>query len=114
MPYIQTKLSKTLNEQQKETLQNQLTDAVASSFGKPKAFVMAGIEDNQDLYMGGKKLENGAYLSIKLLGNTSKPVCNQLTNAICQILEKELGISGQNVYVSYHPVELWGWNGQMF
>lgn len=114
MPYIQVKLSKILNENQKEILQNQLTDVVASSFGKPKGFVMAGIEDCQDLYMGGKKLENGAYLSIKLLGNTSKPVCNQLTSAICQILAKELGTSGQNVYVSYHPVELWGWNGQMF
>lgn len=114
MPFIQAKLSLKLDEQQKESLQNQLTDVVASSFGKPKGFVMAGIEDGQDLYMGGKKLENGAYLSIKLLGNTSKPVCNQLTSVICQILEKELGTSGQNIYVSYHPVDLWGWNGQMF
>lgn len=114
MPFIETKLSVKLDENKKEILQNALTDAVALAFGKPKGFVMTGIEDGQNLYMGGKKLENGAYLSIKLLGNTSKPVCNQLTLNICQILEKELGISGQNVYVSYHPVELWGWNGQMF
>ncbi|MBR1680765.1 hypothetical protein IJ707_03130 [bacterium] len=114
MPFIETKISLKLNENQKENLQNQLTEAVASAFGKPKSFVMAGLEDGQDLYMGGKKLENGAYLSIKLLGNTTKPVCNQLTIAFCQILLNELGTSGQNVYVSYHPVDLWGWNGQMF
>ena len=61
-----------------------------------------------------KKLENGAYLSIKLLGNTTKPVCVQLTQKICEILKQELGTEGQNIYVSYHPVDLWGWNGSMF
>ena len=114
MPFIQTKLSVKLDEDKKENLQNLLTDVTASCFGKPKAFVMAGIEDNQDLYMGGKKLENGAYLSIKLLGSTTKPVCVQLTQKICEILKQELGTEGQNIYVSYHPVDLWGWNGQMF
>ncbi|MBR2524856.1 hypothetical protein IKE67_00155 [bacterium] len=114
MPYIQTKLSAKLDEEKKEKIQNLLTDVVASSFGKPKGFVMTEITDGQDLYMGGKKLENGAYLAVSLLGNTSKPVCGQITKAICDILKQELGTEGQNVYVSYHPVELWGWNGQMF
>ena len=75
---------------------------------------MTSVEDSQDLYMGGKKLENGAYLAVSLLGSTSKPVCGQITKAICDILKQELGTEGQNVYVSYHPVDLWGWNGQMF
>ena len=114
MPFIQAKLSTKLDETKKEKLQNALTDVTAASFGKPKGFVMAGIEDNQDLYMGGKKLENGAYLAISLLGGTTKSVCNQITKAVCDILKQELGTDGKNVYVSYHPVDLWGWNGQMF
>jgi len=114
MPFIETKLSVKLEENKKENLQNALTDAVALAFGKPKSFVMTGIEDGQSLYMGAKKLENGAYLSIKLLGNTTKTVCSQLTQKICEILNQELNIESQNVYVSYHPVDLWGWNSQMF
>ena len=114
MPYIQANLSVKLDEEKKDKLQNLLTDVVASSFGKPKGFVMTSVEDSQDLYMGGKKLENGAYLAVSLLGSTSKPVCGQITKAICDILKQELETEGQNVYVSYHPVDLWGWNGQMF
>ncbi len=114
MPFIQAELSIKLNENQKEKIQNLLTDVVASSFGKPKAFVMSEINDEKDLYMGGKKLENGAYLSIKLLGNTTKNICGQITKSVCEILKQELGTESQNVYVSYHPADLWGWNCQMF
>lgn len=114
MPFINAKLSLKLNESQKEKLQEVLTNAVVSSFGKPKSFVMASIEDNKDLYMGGTKLENGAYIAISLLGSTTKPVCNQLTNMICETLCSEFGTDGKNIYISYHSVDLWGWNGQMF
>lgn len=113
MPYIEAKLSIKLDENQKNDLQLKLTNAVASGFSKPKAYIMTNIEDDKSLYMAEKKLEKGAYISVKLLGSTTKPVCQALTKNICDILA-EYGINGANVYVSYHPVDLWGWNGSMF
>jgi hypothetical protein len=49
-----------------------------------------------------------------MLGSTSKPACQTLTQSICKILVADYGIDGSNVYVTYHPVDLWGWNGSMF
>ena len=113
MPYIEAKLSVNLDEAQKDELQAKLTDVVSISFSKPKAYIMASIEDGKSLYMAEKKLDKGAYISVRLLGSASKSACQNLTGNICEILSN-YGINGSNVYVTYHPVDLWGWNGSMF
>ena len=113
MPYIEAKLSVKLDENQKNELQAKLTDVVSSAFSKPKAYIMAGIEDGKSLYMAENKLDKGAYISVSLLGSASKSACQGLTKNICDILSA-YGIDGSEVYVTYHPVDLWGWNGSMF
>lgn len=114
MPYIEVKTSVKTDENKKNDLQAKLTEAVATVFSKPKMYIMANVEEPTALFMGGKKLEKGAFVSVSLLGATTKPVCQNLTKDICDILGSELGIEGENIYVTYHSVELWGWNGSMF
>ena len=113
MPYIEAKLSVKLDENQKNELQQKLTDVVSGAFSKPKAYIMANIEDGKDLYMAEKKADKGAFVSVSLLGSASKPACQVLTKNICDILSA-YGMEGSNIYVTYHPVDLWGWNGSMF
>lgn len=114
MPYIQARLSVTLDETQKNDLQSKLTNIAEEGLSKPKTYIMAEIEDNCSLYMAGAKPEKAAYISIKLLGSTTKDRCNFVTQKICDVLKTEYGIEGSKVYVSFHPVDLWGWNGMMF
>ena len=114
MPYIEAKLSIKLDESQKDDLQAKLTEVVSSAFSKPKAYIMASIDDDKSIYMAEKRLEKGAYISVKLLGTPTKQACMILTKNICDILSADYGINGANVYVSYHPADLWGWNGTMF
>ena len=114
MPFIEVKLSVKLDDSQKNDLQKQLTEAVSTAFSKLKSYIMANIEDSSSLYMGENKIEKGAYLSISLLGSTTKSACQNLTKDICTILANDFNIDGSNVYVTYHPVDLWGWNGSMF
>ena len=75
---------------------------------------MVGFEDNYDLYMGAKQLEKGAYVSVSLFGNASKSAYEKMTATICDLYERELGIPGSAVYVTYHGVNDWGWNGSNF
>jgi hypothetical protein len=37
-----------------------------------------------------------------------------MTGAICDMLKKELGLVGDNIYVTYTPIYNWGWNGKNF
>lgn len=114
MPFIQAKLSVSATDEEKNNLNNELLNIISNNTGKPKSFIMTNIEDNQTIYMSNEKIDKAAYLSVSLLGSISKQTCGVITKEICDLLKQKFGIDGRYVYVSYHPVDLWGWNGQMF
>jgi phenylpyruvate tautomerase PptA (4-oxalocrotonate tautomerase family) len=113
MPFIDSKITLKVAPEKREVIKTELGKAV-SILNKPESFLMVGFEDDYDLYMGGKKLEKGAYVAVSLFGNASSSAYNQMTEEICNIFEKELGIPGNAVYVTYHGVNDWGWNGSNF
>ena len=114
MPYIEAKLSVKLDDIQKDDLQKKLSDAVSLAFSKPKSYIMANIEDSKSIYMGESKAEKGAYITVRSLGSVAKQSCMAATQAICNMLVSDYGLNGSNIYITYHPVDFWGWNGSMF
>jgi hypothetical protein len=113
MPFIDSKITIPLTREQKDTLKTRLGQAV-SIIGKPEFYLMVGIDDDYDLYMGGNRVEKGAFVSVSLYGGASSSAYNKMTAAICNILEEELGIPGNTVYVSYQGTNYWGWQGSNF
>jgi len=113
MPFIDSKITLEVSEEKKERLKEEFGRAV-SIIHKPESFLMLGFEDSYDLYMGGKKLEKGAYVSVSLFGDSTAEAYAKLTEKLCEILKKELDIPGEAVYVTYHGIHDWGWNGNNF
>ena len=113
MPFIETKTTVKLSEEKKNEIKAELGRLI-SVLGKSEKYLMVGIEDGYDLWLGGDKLEKGAYVSVSLYGNAPEETYDRMTGLICDLLEKELCIPGNAVYVTYHPVEDWGWNGRNF
>ena len=113
MPFIDSKITVSVSQEKREAMKSELGKAV-SILGKPESFLMVGFEDNYDLYMGGKKLEKGAYVAVRLFGNASGSAYEKMTAKICELYEKELGIPQDAIYVTYHGVNDWGWNGRNF
>lgn len=111
MPFIDSKITVPVTEEKREAIKSKLGQAV-SILNKPESFLMVGIEDNYDLYMGGKKLERGAYVAVSLFGSASSSAYENMTGEICRLYEEELGIPGQSVYVTCQGVKDWGWNGR--
>lgn len=113
MPFIDSKIAGEVTEAQKEAVKTKLGKAI-SLLNKSENYLMVGIEDHYDLFMAGKKLEKGAYVSVSLFGSASASAYDKMTGAICDIFAQELGIPGNAVYVTYHGVNDWGWNGSNF
>lgn len=113
MPFIDCKITKKLTDEQKEKLKSKLGESVAI-IGKIESYLMVGINDGYSLYFAGKKVNNGAYIEVSLYGSASKNSYNKMTANICSLLEKEFNLSPAEVYVTYHPVQDWGWDGQNF
>jgi hypothetical protein len=113
MPFIDSKITLSVTEDKKEKIKTRLGQAVRL-LGKSETYLMVGFADNYDLYMGGNKLEKGAYVSVSLFGNATPDAYEKMTGEICTILSEELGIPGNAVYVTYHGINDWGWNGSNF
>ena len=113
MPLIDSKITVKVTDSQKEELKREFGKLIAT-LNKSETYLMVGIEDSYDLWLGGEKLEKGAYVAVSLYGNAPREAYDRLTGQICELLNEKLGIPGNAVYVTYHPVSDWGWNGRNF
>ncbi len=113
MPFIDSKVTVPVTAEKKEAIKTKLGRAV-SCLHKGETYLMVGIQENYDLWLGGKKLERGAYVEVSLFGKASSSDYERMTGEICKILSEELSIPGSAVYVTYHGLSDWGWNGSNF
>ena len=113
MPFIDSKITVPVTPEKKEKIKSELGKAI-TTLHKTETYLMVGIEDSYDLWMAGNKLDKGAYVSVSLFGNASSSDYDKMTAKICDLYEQELGIPGNAVYVTYHPISDWGWNGGNF
>ena len=113
MPFIDSKITLKLEDETKEQLKCELGKTMAL-IGKSETYLMVGINDGYDLWMGGDKLDKGAYVEVSLLGDAGSDAYKKMTKEICGIFERILNIPPAGVYIKYHPVSDWGWNGTNF
>lgn len=113
MPFINTKVTTEITKEKEAVLKAELGKAI-TLIGKGEAYLMLGFEDNCRLWLGGKNEGDMAFVEVSLLGHVTKENAGKLTAAICDIMEKELGIKGDKVYVKYSETDLWGFNSFMF
>lgn len=113
MPFIDSKVTVKLTEDKKEAIKSDFGRAI-STMGKGENFLMVGFEDEYDLFLGGNRLDLGAFVSVRAYGQVRSDACDKMTGQICQILEEQLGIPPANVYVAYQGIADWGWNGSNF
>ena len=113
MPMIDARFTVALDEAQKEELKTEFGRLIGT-LGKSEAYLMVSIEGGKDLWLGGRPLEKGAYVEVSLLGDAGSELYSKMTGQFCELFAEKLGIPGNAVYVTYHPVRDWGWNGRNF
>ena len=113
MPMIEAKVTMELPAEKRDVLKAEFGKAV-SVIGKPESYLMVNLVDKQDLYFAGSKLDKGACVEVKVFGSVDSASSDKMTARLCEILQKELGIPGNAVYVSYWGTSNWGWNGGNF
>lgn len=115
MPFVDARITAALTDETKEAIKTELGEAV-SVFGKGEGFLMVGIADGYDLWLGGRKLDQGAYVSFSMIGDTPDEGCAAFSARLCDILSRHASVPADQVYVTFHPMAAnrWGWNGGTF
>ncbi len=114
MPYINLKTTVKVNDEKCERVKAAFGKAIECFPGKNEAFLMVGIEGDAKLWFRGDASSDSAIVDVELLGSVNSAASENMTAEICGILENELGISPDRVYVKYKGYADWGWNNRNF
>lgn len=114
MPFINSKVTVKMTEDKKENIKKRFGEVIKLIPGKSENWLMVGFEDGYDLYFQGNKNDESAFVEVKVFGSADSSVYNKMTSEICNILNEELSIPENRIYVKYEETRNWGWNGSNF
>jgi phenylpyruvate tautomerase PptA (4-oxalocrotonate tautomerase family) len=114
MPYINTKTTVSITEEKREVIKQKFGKAIELIPGKSENWLMVSFDDNSFMYFKGSNDKPLAFVEVKIFGKASSDAYSKLTKAITDILQQELGIQPDGIYVKYEEVSNWGWNGNNF
>ena len=114
MPLIKIETNQIVSEPALQGLLEKTSAFVADLFGKTEQYVMATVEPGKSM-MFGATTGPAAQATIKKIGLDADK-CPEYAKAVCEFLEKELGVPPERVFASFeevNPRQL-GWNGKTF
>ncbi len=114
MPFIETKVNIKITKKKEAILKSKFGEAIELIPGKSEDRLMLSFDDQCKLYFKGTNKPGIAFVEVKLFGKATKDVYDKVTAAITDILNQELMISPERIYVKYEEVSYWGWNGSNF
>jgi len=113
MPFINVKTNTSISKESEIKIKSQLGDAI-KIIGKSESWLMINLEDEQKMYFKGDNSAKIAFVQVDLYGSASRSAYNSMTEVVTEILNKELQIQPDKIYVKYSEIENWGFNGSNF
>jgi phenylpyruvate tautomerase PptA (4-oxalocrotonate tautomerase family) len=114
MPFINSKLTVKLSEANKENLKAKMGDIISEIPGKSEEWLMVSFNDGDTIYFRGNKMDKAAFIDVRIFGKAERQHKNKVAQLLCSLLESEINIPQENIYVTFSEVEDWGWNGELF
>ena len=114
MPYIETKTTLKVSREQEMRLKDELGRAIALIPGKSEEWLMLNLIDECRMAFRGECEPDIAMVEIDVFGKASSDAYDALTERVCEVINAELGIKKDRIYVKYRECDRWGYNGFNF
>ncbi len=115
MPCIQIKTNTKVNNEKAEALKTALGKTIENLPGKTEDWLMITLEDDCRIWFRGETGRPMAVIEVKVWGDhIDRAGSERMTAEICELFQKELGVSPKDLYVRYLASMDWGWNGGNF
>ncbi len=113
MPLLTIDTNQNFSDKQDALLQT-ASLTVAKLLGKPEQYVMVRLRYNSAMRFAGSDSPT-ALLELKSLGLPEQNT-TVYSQTLCKLIEKELGIPSDRVYIEFSNPErhMWGWNESTF
>lgn len=115
MPLIKLQVATTIPDDKKNAILAGASKVVAEATGKPETYVMAMLEDDAVASLGGTVCP-AAFADVRGIGGIGGSTNAAVSKGICDLLQQELGIEPDKVYLNFTdvPGQNWGWKGGTF
>ncbi|MBO4337277.1 MAG: hypothetical protein J5842_04320 [Lachnospiraceae bacterium] len=114
MPFINSKVSVKMTQEQKEELKTKLGEAISIIPGKSETWLMVNLEDDLSMYFRGDDSQPVAFVGVNVYGDDTPAAYERMTAELTKIYGELLGIPADHMYVRYSASREWGWNGSNF
>ena len=114
MPSIKTTVTKEISESTRDNLIKKFGEAIALFPGKSETWLMLSFNDKTPMSFGGNSADDCALLEVALFGSAADSAYGRMTAALSAIINEELGIAPDRVYIKYEETDHWGWSGRNF
>jgi phenylpyruvate tautomerase len=114
MPLLNLTINQPLDADRQQNLLRAASSLTASILGKPETYVLVQLQHNPAMLFAGNDAPL-AYLELKSI-NLPEQRTAELSAALCDLLEQQLEIPPQRVYIEFSNAQrhLWGWNKATF
>lgn len=114
MPYLNIKTNHALAPNTAQALLKKASARIAEALSKPERYVLTELSLNPQMLFSGTD-EPCAYIELKSI-DLPESQTRDLSHAICSLLETDIGIPADRVYIEFTnvPRKFWGWNASTF
>lgn len=112
MPYICVNLTKKLSDQQKDAIKSSLGEKISLIPGKTEKALMVDFSEGHTMYFAGEKRDL-AFVDVRCYKTAAFEDKKKFTEAVFELLEKETGLTADDIYLSWGEYDTWGTKGSM-
>lgn len=112
MPFINTTTNLSVSSEKKAALKAKLGSAI-ELLGKSENWLMLSFCDGADMYFKGDD-SPAAFVDVSVFGKSTDAQCENMTKEICKIMQEELSLPSDRVYIKFSGTNQWGWNNMNF
>lgn len=115
MPCIQIKTNVKVSEETAKVLKSHLGKDIAYLPEKTENWLMITLEDECRMWFRGESDHPMAIIEVKVFGQQIDSAASEkMTQAVCELFQKQLGIEPKDLYIRYLASADWGWNNANF
>ena len=115
MPCIQIKTNVQVSNETAQTVKSQLGRIITHLPEKTEDWLMVTLEDQCRMWFRGESAKPLAIEEVKVFGNKiDREGSERMTQEVCALFQKELGVDPKDLYVRYLASPDWGWNNGNF
>lgn len=111
MPYLAISTNEEIPRAKKDTLKSALGNLIPIIPGKSEPDLMLEFRDGASMFMGGAAAPC-AYVDLRVYTKTDDGAKKHFTSEVLSLLERELKIKTENLYMTIAEFDNWGYDGE--